>query len=236
MRGAVRLEVGEGGGEIVGEGEGLGEAVTHGGADRPALEGVGAAAVEEDKVDGEGAGAADDGAEVGGVGEALGEQDGPARAGEQGGEGAGAEYRSDRTGRKGQVVGEGGGAAGAGDHAAVEVEAEDLPEQGALGDEDGAGGGDGEAGEVGGGAEDGVGVKVRAGEQAGDGDLALGEDVVRVGAAGEEAAEVVQARVVGVAEGERVGGERGRGHGRTVARAGRDVNGPRAGLDLGWRG
>jgi hypothetical protein len=83
-----------------------------------------------------------------------------------------------------------------------------------------------------GGAEDGVGVKVRACEQAGDGDLALGEEVVRVGAAGEEVAEGVEARVGEVAEGVRVGGElRRRGHGRTVARAGRDVN-PVAAADL----
>jgi hypothetical protein len=81
--GAVRLEEGEGCGEIDGEGERLGEAVAHGGPDRPALEGVGAAAVEEDEVDGEGAGAAEDGAEVLRVGEALDQQDGPARGGEQ---------------------------------------------------------------------------------------------------------------------------------------------------------
>jgi hypothetical protein len=110
----VRLEEGEGCGEIDGEGERLGEAVAHGGPDRPALEGVGAATVEEDEVDGEGAGAAEDGAEVLRVGEALDQQHGPARGGEQVGERAGAEDRADRAGRKGQVAGECGGAGGRG--------------------------------------------------------------------------------------------------------------------------
>jgi hypothetical protein len=81
--GAVVAEVVDGVREVGGDGERLGEHVAHGGADRPALERVGAAAVEEDEVDGEGAGAADDRAEVGRIGEALDQQDRPRGAGEQ---------------------------------------------------------------------------------------------------------------------------------------------------------